>query len=255
MFYLCYHQVLNNIISQAGQMQLGVISNDTIQALNPIACIILGPVIQNLLFPFLHRRRIAFGPIARIAVAFVFTGAAVAYASGVQRLIYSRGPCYQYPLECPAAHLVDDRRQPNDISVWVQTPFHFLLGVGEILGLVSLSEYSYAEAHTNMKALVQAFQQVTAALAAVLGVALGPVSRNPFLVIMYACIAGAMAITTALFSAACRRYGRASKPGGTEGVEGEDELEPKGNAEKGNAEAEELSGRQERGATTVISKV
>ena len=72
LFYLCYNQVLNNLISQAGQMELSGISNDTIQSLNPIACIVLGPLIQNVLFPFVYRRRIRFGPILRISIAFFF---------------------------------------------------------------------------------------------------------------------------------------------------------------------------------------
>ncbi|KAI9659785.1 MAG: peptide transporter ptr2 [Bathelium mastoideum] len=198
-FYLCYNQVLNNIISQAGQMTTGFLSNDTIQSLNPIACIILGPIIQNLLFPFLRKRGIAFGPIARIAVAFFFTALALAYAAVLQSLIYASPPCFRFPRACPASLLPDNQHRPNEISVWAQTPFHFLLGVGEILGLVSLSEYTFALAPLNMKAVVQAFQQLTAALASALGMALGSVSKDPWLVIMYACLAGAMGVTGLVF--------------------------------------------------------
>jgi POT family proton-dependent oligopeptide transporter len=99
-FYLAYIQISNNLISQAGQMRLGGMPNDLMQAANPIACILLGPVIQKLLFPFLSRRKIPFGPIIRISVACFTMGLAMAYASGLQSLIYSKGPCYNKPLQC-----------------------------------------------------------------------------------------------------------------------------------------------------------
>ena len=168
-FYLCYNQVINNIISQAGQMNTSGISNDTIQSLNPIACIVLGPLLQKVLFPFLFRRRIPFGPIPRMAVAFIFIAFGMAYAAGIQQLIYTRKPCYKHPLSCAAAMLPSGERRPNDISVWIQIPVHFLLAIGEILGFVSLSEYAYGQAPANMKALVQAFQALTAAMGAALG--------------------------------------------------------------------------------------
>ena len=205
-FYLCYNQVVNNVISQAGQMETHGISNDTMQAFNPVACVILGPLIQNLFYPFLRRRRISFGPIARIAVAFLFIGAGMAYAAGVQQMIYFSGPCFNRPLACDAAHMSDGGQAPNHISVWTQVPIHVLLAIGEILGLVSASEYTYAEAPTNMKAVVQAFQQLTAALAAALGMALGPVSQDPWLVIMYAALAGAMGVSAVLFWVAFRKH-------------------------------------------------
>ncbi|TGO55325.1 hypothetical protein BOTNAR_0247g00170 [Botryotinia narcissicola] len=89
--------------------------------------------------------------------------------------------------------------QANKVSVWLQTPLQFLLTIGEILCLVSLSGYTYTEAPRNLKALVQAFQAVAAALGAAIGIGLGPVSRNPWLVVMFAFSAGTMAITAVGF--------------------------------------------------------
>ena len=204
-FYLCYDQITNNIISQAGRMDTLGISNDTIQSLNPIACVILGPIIQKLLFPFLEGRRISFGPIARMSVAFVFISFGMAYAAGTQHLIYTRAPCYKHPRACPAALTADGKLRPNNISVWVQIPVHFLLATGEILGLVSLSEYTYAEAPKDIKVVVQSFQQLTGAIGAALGVALGPVSKDPWLVIMFATFAGVTGIGALVFWVCFRR--------------------------------------------------
>lgn len=96
--------------------------------------------------------------------------------------------------------------EPDDFNVWLQTPLHFLLAIGEILGLVALNEYTYSEAPTNMKAVVQALQEIAAAMGAALGIALGPVSRDPWLVVMYASLAGTMALSSAVFIAFFKKY-------------------------------------------------
>jgi proton-dependent oligopeptide transporter, POT family len=173
-------------------MQLNGVPNDAIQSLNTIACIILGPIIQEWLYPFLSKRKIAFGPIARITTAFVLMGAAMAYAAGVQKLIYSRGPCYDLPLACPASDH-GRIRIPNYISVWVQTPFYFILAAAEIFGLATASEYAYSQAPQNMKAVVQALTQLTACVGSAIGMGISPVAKDPNLVIMYSVLAGVTA--------------------------------------------------------------
>jgi POT family proton-dependent oligopeptide transporter len=208
MFWLCYNQAGNNFVSQAGQMETRGVSNDTLQAFNPIAVVIVVPVIQHVQNA-LRRRKVAFGPILRMACAFLFIGIALAYAAGLQHLIYSRGPCFSHPLACPAALDVDsdvfDSSRPNEVSVWLQVPLYLILAIGETFGLVALYEYSFSEAPVNMKSLVQAIGQLVVALAAALGIALGPVSKDPFLVILYGCLAGTIGVGAMLFWALFRR--------------------------------------------------
>ncbi|KAK6951346.1 hypothetical protein Daesc_007880 [Daldinia eschscholtzii] len=212
-FYLCFNQSTTNIISQANQMEISGVSNDTVQSLNAIFYIIINPIIQNWLFPFLARRHIAFGPIARMTVSFFLLAVAMGYAAGTQALIYSRGPCFSYPRACEAATVVGvdgvtTEHRPNEVSMWVQAPFHLFLAVGEIFGFVALNEFEYIEAPTNMKALVKAFEQFTAALGAGLSMALGPVSKDPWLVTMNASLAGTMAISGVAFYAVFWRFDR-----------------------------------------------
>ncbi|KAL8980140.1 MAG: hypothetical protein Q9205_004699, partial [Flavoplaca limonia] len=201
-FYLCVNQMFNNLVSQAGQMNLHGVPNDMIQAFSGVACILIGPAIQYL-FSFLAKRRIAFGPIARIAVAFFFCGGAMAYSAGVQKLIYNTKPCYNRPRVCPASK---DGRLPNDINVWVQIPVYFILAVGEIFGFVTASEYAYSKAPPDMKTIVQALVQLTACVGSALGMALSPVAKDPEVLVMYSCIAGVMVLAAMLFYWRFKKY-------------------------------------------------
>lgn len=202
-FYLCMSQITNNLVSQAGQMRLGGIPNDTIQALNAIACVLLGPIIQNSLYPTLRKYGIAFGPIARMTTAFVTMSTAMAFTAGLQKLIYTKGPCYDHPLACPGSR---GGSIPNDISVWAQTPVYFLLAFSEILGFATLSEYSYSKAPQDMRSVVQALRQVTAGVGAALGIAVSPLAVNPKILFLYTGLAVTMVVVAPIFWSLFRGY-------------------------------------------------
>jgi proton-dependent oligopeptide transporter, POT family len=194
----------NNLISQAGQMNLHGIPNDMIQAMAGVACVLFGPAIQAL-YSFLAKRRLPFGPIARITVAFFFCGGGMAYAAGIQKLIYATGPCYDRPLSCTASN---NGKVDNDVNVWIQMPIYFILAVAEIFGFVTANEYAYSKAPRDMRTVIQALTQLTACLGSALGMAISPVAKDPHLIIMYACLAGTMALCAALFWWRFRKYDR-----------------------------------------------
>lgn len=185
----------NNLISQAGQMNLYNVPNDMIQAMAGVACVVFGPIIQAL-YNFLATHRIAFGPMKRITVAFLICGVAMAYASGLQKLIYSAGPCFDAPLACPESN---NGRIPNDINVWTQLPVYVALAIAEIFGLVTASEYAYTHAPKDMRSVVQAMVQLSACMGAVMGIAISPAARDPWMVIVYASIAAALGVCSVLF--------------------------------------------------------
>lgn len=198
-------QTSTNLISQAGQMQLGIIPNDMIQFLNDISCILLGPFIQKILYPALRKHGFALKPIARMALSFIAMSAAMAYAAGLQKLIYSSGPCFAKPLACDAS---EGGSIPNDISVWVQIPVYPLLAFAEITGFATLSEYSYSQAPKDMRSLVQALRSVIAAIGAAIAMALSPVLRDPTILVMYASLAAIMLLTGPLFWVAFKDHDR-----------------------------------------------
>ncbi|KAE8386474.1 POT family-domain-containing protein [Aspergillus alliaceus] len=199
LFHLGINQMTNNLVSQAGEMQLTGFPNDGIQVLNPIACVLLGPVIQKLLYPTLARYQIPFGPLMRMTMAFFTMAATFAYAAGVQKMIYNSGPCYEAPLVCPAAQRVGQPALPNEIKVWVQTPIYVILAVSEIFGFVTLSEYSYSKAPKDMRTVVQSMRQLSAGIGSAIGIALGPVSRDPKVLWMDVGLAVSLGLSGPLF--------------------------------------------------------
>ncbi|KAK4448499.1 POT family-domain-containing protein [Podospora aff. communis PSN243] len=194
-FYLCISQMYNNLISQAGQVNLSGVPNDMIQAFSGVGCIIFGPILQAM-YGVLGRQGINFPPIARMTTGFLFCAAAMAYAAGFQQLIYSTGPCFDQPLACDAS---SGGTVPNQVSVWVQLPVYALMAIGEIFTYVTAFEYAYNKSPKEIKTVVQALTQLTACVASAFGMAISPVARDPYMVILYSCLAGAMVLTAVLF--------------------------------------------------------
>lgn len=150
-YWVVYSQMLNNFISQAGQMQLHGIPNDIMQNIDPITIIIFIPICDYLFYPFLRKIGIQFKPITRIFWGFILGAAAMAYAAGVQKLIYSSGPCYDAPAACPAALQPDGTYAPNNVHVAVQTPAYLLIGLSEIFASITGLEYAFTKVNTTLR--------------------------------------------------------------------------------------------------------
>lgn len=171
------------------------IPNDMIKISGAISGIIVAPIIQNGLYPFLTRKQIMFRPVARMTVGFLALTLSMVYATVVQKLIYQAGPCYDTPLACPAAH---DRTVPNQISVFLQIPIYFGGALAEVFCLTTGTEYAYNNAPKSMKTLVQAIWLAMAGIGSCLALAFTPVTKDPHLVTMYAILAGLLGGATIL---------------------------------------------------------
>ncbi|KGO58336.1 Major facilitator superfamily domain, general substrate transporter [Penicillium expansum] len=203
--WLCWGQTYNNLISQAGQMETYGIPNDVMPNFNPIACIIVGPLIQQCLFPFLNRRKIPFRPIARISVGFFFMGASLAWATGLQAFIYRAGPCLDYPLACPDSK---NGTIPQHINVFLQVPCYVFMAIGEIFCVTTGSEFCYSRAPRSMKSIVQALFVGTASISYALGIAISSAAKDPHMTIFYGSLTGVQLAITAGFWLMFRKLDR-----------------------------------------------
>ncbi|KAL1953755.1 hypothetical protein VTO42DRAFT_2286 [Malbranchea cinnamomea] len=202
-YWVCYQQMLNNFISQAGTMELHGIPNDIMQNINPLTIIIFIPICDRIGYPLLRKAGIKFHPITRITMGYFVAALAMAYAAICQKLIYNSPPCYDEPMACPASN---NGELPNQIHVAVQTPVYLLTGLSEIFTSITGFEYAFTKAPPSMKSFVTALFLLTYAGGAALGIALSPVAKDPKLLWMYTGLACATTVAGTIFWLLFHRY-------------------------------------------------
>jgi POT family proton-dependent oligopeptide transporter len=192
LYWITYNQLNNNLTSQAATMKLNGIPNDVLSNLDPFALIILIPICDLFIYPFLRQMRINFSPIKKITAGF-FTGTiAMIWATIIQYYIYKQSICGHHaggllPVElggngetvCP----------PVNINVWAQTGAYVLLAISEIFASITSLEYAFSKAPRNMRSLVQAWALFMSAISAAIGEAFVSLSTDPLLVWNYATVA------------------------------------------------------------------
>ncbi|KAK9447610.1 POT family-domain-containing protein [Limtongia smithiae] len=204
-YWLVYGQMVNNFISQAGQMDTHGIPNDIMQNIDPIGIIVFIPICDSLLYPFLRRIGIPFRPISRIFMGFMFAAVAMAYAAVLQNMIYSVGPCYDHPLACDAS---EGGTIPNQIHVAMQTPAYIFIALSEIFASVTGLEFAYMKAPASMKSFVMSVFLLTNAFGAALGIAISPTAKDPDMVRTYTGLAVVTTVAGIIFFVLFRKYNR-----------------------------------------------
>ncbi|KAK4646398.1 hypothetical protein QC761_210110 [Podospora bellae-mahoneyi] len=203
LFWLCYNQINNNLISQAATMKLGGVPNDVLTNLNPFALIIMIPLMDTLVFPALRKLRINFTPIKRIAAGYFVAASAMIWACVLQYYLYKKSECGNHAsgnmLGPDGAELLDSDGKaikcPNvEISVWAQTGSYVLIAFSEILASITSLEYAHSKAPANMRSMVQSVCLFMNAISSAIGFALVPLAGDPLLVWNYGVVAIAAAI-------------------------------------------------------------
>ncbi|KAK7419785.1 hypothetical protein QQX98_003157 [Neonectria punicea] len=164
-YFICWNQMWNNLISQAGQMALHGTPNDLLQNLDPIALCIFIPFLDLIVYPFLRKHKIDFDPVTRIFMGFMFASISMAYACVLQHYIYNV--------------------PPSSIHVWIQAPSYILVAFSEAFVIITGLELAFTQAPKNLRSVISALFWSTIAVAAAICIALGPVSQDPYLVWMY----------------------------------------------------------------------
>ncbi|KAG9959601.1 peptide transport protein PTR2, partial [Aureobasidium melanogenum] len=166
LYFVCWIQIWNNLISQAGAMALHGTPNDLLQNLDPIALIIFIPLLDFVLYPLLRKYKINFSPVLKMTAGFWMASFSMVYAAVLQHYIYISAP--------------------NSIHVWVQAPAYVLVAFSEAFVIITGLELAYTKAPTSLRSLVSALFWLTIGIAAAICIALAPVSQDPYLVWMYA---------------------------------------------------------------------
>lgn len=96
LFWICYNQINNNLISQAATMRLGGVPNDVLTNLNPFSLLIMIPLLDLFGYPLLRRLKIKVSPIKKITVGYFAGACAMIWAAVIQAYIYRRSDCGNY---------------------------------------------------------------------------------------------------------------------------------------------------------------
>ncbi|KAI8939276.1 hypothetical protein NX059_005102 [Plenodomus lindquistii] len=223
-YWVTYSQMMNNFVSQAGQMQLHGLPNDVLPNIDPITIILLIPLMDRLIYPFLRTRlHLAMSPITRITLGFLVAALAMLYAGVLQWFIYAAPPCYSFPLKCDAGKLAGGKLEPNQIHVAWQAPAYVLVALSEILASVTGLELAYAKAPENMKSFIMSLFLLTSAGGSLLGILIAPFATDPHLQWLYFSLASIAAITSYVFHRIFKNFDRSETM--HEFVENTDEFE------------------------------
>ncbi|KAH7241354.1 POT family-domain-containing protein [Fusarium tricinctum] len=167
-YFICWNQMWNNLISQAGTMALHGTPNDLLQNLDPIALCFFIPLLDLIVYPLLRKYKIDFDPVTRIFLGFMFASFSMAYACFLQHYIYNS--------------------PPNSIHVWIQAPAYILVALSEAFVIITGLELAFTQAPRNLRSVISALFWLTIAVAAAICIALGAVSQDPYLVWMYGAV-------------------------------------------------------------------
>lgn len=143
--------------------------------------VILIPLMDMLVYPFLRRRGWRVSALQRMALGFQVAAFAMVYAAVTQHFVYKKSACGSHAGEC-------DTKAP--MNVWIQSGSYILIATSELLVNVPSMEYAYSKAPKKMRSFVMAIQLFTSAISSALGEAFNPISQDPKLVENYSIVAG-----------------------------------------------------------------
>jgi dipeptide/tripeptide permease len=147
-------------------MELHGLPNDILPNIDPITIILLIPVMDRLIYPFIRTKlHFAFTSITRISLGFMFAACAMLYAGVLQAKIYAV--------------------EPEKIHIAWQAPAYMLVAISEILASITGLELAYAKAPENMKSFIMSLFLLTSAGGSALGILIAPFAKDPWLHWMY----------------------------------------------------------------------
>jgi POT family proton-dependent oligopeptide transporter len=200
-YWVAYNQMGTNFILQAMNMEHpSWLLAEQLNLVDSVILIILIPIFDILLYPYLERKNINPNPIIRITIGFFFITLAMAYAALLQWQIYETPPYYK--------HL--NSTQQNDIDIWWQIPPYLLIAISEIFASISGLEFAYSQSPPSMKSVVMAIFLFTSCIGSVFGIIIAPACKNPYFVWVYTGLGAMTFLMIFIFYGCFRNYQLAS---------------------------------------------
>uniref|UniRef100_A0AAR2LZT0 Solute carrier family 15 member 1a n=1 Tax=Pygocentrus nattereri TaxID=42514 RepID=A0AAR2LZT0_PYGNA len=151
-----------------------ILQPDQMQTVNPILILTLVPIMDRVVYPLIRKCGFNFSPLKRMTVgmflaAMAFVSAALVQIQiDIQNIIVKNNlisiPSQTFDItskpeqgsNCGASVVEVEDIKPNTVHMALQIPQYFLITAGEVVFSVTGLEFSYSQAPSNMKAVLQA---------------------------------------------------------------------------------------------------
>ncbi|OWB55212.1 hypothetical protein B5S28_g1080 [[Candida] boidinii] len=185
---------INSIqVNQAGSMVTDGLSNDFYQSFNPLAIVILIPILDYIVYPMLTKYRIEFKSYNRITLGFLLAAIGSIIGAILQELIYRTSPCGYFATDCE----IEPRVAPMN-AIWDSLMFS-LQAIGECFATITAYELAYTRSPDKMEGFVIALFLFTNAISAVLGEFISIFAFDPYLTLIFTFCGGLGLIFAILF--------------------------------------------------------
>lgn len=188
-FYLADGGLSTIQTSQAGSMTTNGAPNDLLSNFNPLTIIIMAPILNFGVYPYLRKMGINFSPIRRIVVGYILAAATMAVGAILQWRVYETSPCGYHATRCKIGTTV------SPLSVWSQLPLYVLPATAELLINITCYEIAYTRAPQRMKGLIFAIVLFMNSLSSALVLIISPSFADPDLIWPFVGIGGACLIS------------------------------------------------------------
>ncbi|KAI9596203.1 POT family-domain-containing protein [Syncephalis fuscata] len=162
--------------------------------LNTISIVVAIPLFDSVIIPFLRRRGFRLGPITRITIGFAIVTCGFVYATIMGHVLYNTGPFYDF-----ANQKNPDGDFQNDLSIWWQFVPYVAIGISEIFASATGLEFAYKSATPELKSIVMSLFLLTNCGGSLIGLAVGSLSTDPYIVVLLGVETAVMAAFTVLF--------------------------------------------------------
>ncbi|KAJ2039867.1 hypothetical protein IW146_002337 [Coemansia sp. RSA 922] len=201
LYWALYNNMSDNFINQGLTMKRpGWLSVDQLNVVNSLVLVISIPIFDNFVFPLLRRCGLRMGPIARITTGFVIVVCGFIYVTVLQKIIYTKGPYYDFTgPDVPVG-------ATNDISVWFQIVPYAAVAISEIFASVTGLEFAFSQAPAELKSVLTAVFLFTNCGGALIGLILAIWGGDPQVLYVFAAETAVLGVMSVVFYFCFRHY-------------------------------------------------
>jgi hypothetical protein len=166
--------------AQSASLTSNGVPNDLLDNLNPLAIIVLIPIMNHGVYPLLRKLGIRFGPIARMTVGFFIASIGASSYAVIQHYIYKTSPCGNRASTC------EEGTGVSPLSLWLYGIPTAVTACSEVFINITAYGLAYSRAPPNMKGFVMALSLFMTAISTAISLATANAIQDPYLVWAFA---------------------------------------------------------------------